>query len=45
MHRGIALDAKKLWYRHRARGADPGQIIAQQVDNHQIFGALLGISA
>jgi len=31
-------------YRHfyRARHADAGEVVAQQVDDHQVFGAVLG---
>ena len=41
----IGLDREQLRHLDAARPRDARQIVAQQIDDHQIFGALLGIGA
>ena len=42
MHRWISLDSEHVFDRHAADLGDPAQIVAQQIDDHQILGAVLG---
>ncbi len=44
-HSGIALDAEALGHAHRTRHGQPPQIVAQQVEDHQVLGAVLGIGS
>ncbi len=41
---GIGLDLEQGRHGHAARHCDPRQVVADQIDDHEIFGALLGIS-
>ena len=41
MDRGKGLKAAKLRHLHRARHADFREIVAQQIDDHDILGAIL----
>jgi hypothetical protein len=38
---GVALNAHEVRHVHRAWGAHPAQVIAQQVDDHQVLGPVL----
>ena len=40
--RGVALEREELGDAHRARRADARQVVAHQVDDHQVLGAILG---
>ena len=40
MYRGICLDPKQRGNVHRGRHTDPRQVVAHQVDDHQILGTL-----
>ena len=42
-HIGVALDDHLLGDLHRAGGGDAADIVAAQVDQHQVLGDLLGI--
>ncbi|MNN29505.1 hypothetical protein D3C81_1431130 [compost metagenome] len=42
MHVGVALQAEQLRHLHRADLAGAPQVVAQQVDDHQVFRAILG---
>ncbi|MCY1420240.1 hypothetical protein D9M71_358550 [compost metagenome] len=41
MHVGIALQREQLRHPHRARPAAAAEVVAQQVDDHQVFRAVL----
>ena len=41
MDRGIGLDAAQRGHRDAAGLADPRQVVAQQVDDHDVLGAVL----
>ena len=41
----IALDGKKLFHLHRAVLAHAAQVIAPQIHEHDVFGALFGVGA
>ena len=41
----IAFDCKEFGHLDGSRLADPSQVIAQQVHNHQVFRLLLGAAA
>ena len=43
MNRGIAFYLHQLRYAHAAGLAYPGKVIAQQVDDHEVFGARLRV--
>ena len=38
---GIGFDREQLLHLHRSRSSRRGQIVAQQIDDHEIFGAVL----
>ena len=40
--RGVGFSLQQLLDVYAAGGCDPSQIVAQQVDDHHVFGALLG---
>ena len=42
MHVGVALQGKQLRYADRAGLAAATQVVAQQVDDHQVLGTILG---
>src|SRR5690606_6622357 len=37
---GVAFDAEQLWHPYAAIGADAAQIVAQQIDDHQVLGPI-----
>ena len=39
--RGVAFDSKHVFCLHRAEFGQAAQIVTQQVDDHQVFGAIL----
>ena len=41
MDGGVVLEREELGHAHRARRADARQIVAHQVDDHQVLGAIL----
>src|SRR2546421_59885 len=41
MHRREVLEREQLAHAHRAWRADPREIVADQIDDHQVFGAVL----
>ncbi len=41
MHGGVGFHLHHLWDVNAARAANAGEIIAREVDNHEIFGAVL----
>lgn len=41
MHVGIALQGEQLRYFHRTDAAAAAQIVAQQIDDHQVLGSIL----
>ena len=41
-HRRQCVQLEQVWHLHRMQGRNPRQIVPQQVDDHQVFGALLG---
>jgi len=41
VHRGEALDREQFRHRHAARTAAAAEIVAQQVDDHHVLGAIL----
>jgi hypothetical protein len=43
MHVGILLDLHELNHADGARRADAAQIVASEVHEHEVFGALLGV--
>ena len=43
VHARVRLNIKQLLYGHRADLANPTEVVAHQVDNHEIFGAFLFI--
>ena len=43
MNRGISLDHEQSRHRHAAGLGHPRKVVAQQIDDHQILGSLLGI--
>ena len=43
MDSGVAFDRKKIGHRNRTGDRDSRQIVAQQINNHQIFGTLFGV--
>ncbi len=45
MHRRIAFDIEQLRHLDRCRLGNARQIVAQKIDNHQIFCTLFGIGA
>ena len=42
MDGGVALEREQLGHAHGAGRADARQIVAHQVDDHQVLGAILG---
>jgi hypothetical protein len=42
-HIGKTRDREQLRHGDRTERSNTAEIVAQQVDNHQIFGAILGI--
>jgi len=44
MHLGVALQTHQLRHRDRARFTHPPQVVAQQIDDHHVLGAVLGIA-
>ncbi len=42
MHEGMALQPAQRFNAHRAIFADAAQIVAQQIDDHDVFGPILG---
>ncbi len=42
MHVRVAFQAEQLRHPHRANAAGAAQVVAQQVDNHQVFRPVLG---
>ena len=42
VHAGIALEPYKIRYLHRSRPADTTKVVAQQVHDHHVFGAIFG---
>ena len=42
MHRGIGLHPEQLRHLHRARRTQPPDVIAQQIDNHDVLCAVFG---
>src|SRR5260370_885523 len=44
-HVRITLDREEFRYAYAAKLADPAQVVAAQVDQHNVLGALLGIGA
>ena len=45
MNRGIAFDMKQFRHGDTARGTHTGQIIAEEIDDHQIFRPLFRVGA
>src|SRR5690554_7980408 len=45
VHIGVALDAEQLGYSNAAEGAAAAQVVAQQIDDHQVLCAVLGAVA
>ncbi|MNN79058.1 hypothetical protein D3C81_1956690 [compost metagenome] len=42
MHIRVAFQAEQLRHANRAGAAGAAEVVAQQVDNHQVFRAILG---
>ena len=42
MHRRVMLEREQFRHAHGARAADARQIVAHQIDDHQVLGAVLG---
>ncbi|EWS58085.1 hypothetical protein Y694_04010 [Methylibium sp. T29-B] len=44
-HGGMRLHLEQLRHLHRAGAGDATEVVAQQVDDHQVLGAVLGVQA